>query len=118
MPKCECWYYTTSSGNSPVKEFIQSLDDHAKAKFYFKKGLLDEFGWRLPAPHAKHIGNDIEEVRFLGVVGHLRILYFFFTGYKIIFTNGFVKKKDKTPKNEIALALDRKRDFLIRMKVR
>ncbi len=115
MPKCECWYYTMSSGKSPVKEFVQSLDDQAKAKFYFKKGLLEEFGWRLPAPHAKHIGHDIYELRFQGVVGQLRVLYFFFTGNKIIFTNGFIKKTDKTPKNEITLALDRKKDFLNRM---
>jgi phage-related protein len=48
--------------------------------------------------------DGIFEVR--GKVGSniSRVLYFFHVDRKIILTNGFVKKTQKNPKNEITLA--------------
>jgi len=43
-----------------------------------------------------------------------RILYFFVAGHKIILTNGFVKKTQKTPSMEISLAKKYREDFLSR----
>ena len=43
-----------------------------------------------------------------------RILYFFVIEQKIILTNGFVKKTQKTPKNEIDLAKRRRNEYLNR----
>lgn len=40
-----------------------------------------------------------------------RILYFFFIGNKAVLTNGFTKKTQKTPKNEIELAKKYKADY-------
>ena len=34
---------------------------------------------------------------------------------KIILTNGFVKKRQKTPKEEIQIAKDRRKDFIERV---
>jgi phage-related protein len=48
--------------------------------------------------------------------GAVRVLYFFFHGDKVIFTNGFVKKTDKTPAREINTAVERRKDFLSRNK--
>lgn len=47
------------------------------------------------------VGNDIT-----------RIFYFFVIGQKIILTNGFIKKTQKTPKAEIALAKKYRNDYL------
>ena len=44
-----------------------------------------------------------------------RILYFFYCDNKIIMTNGFIKKTNKTPKKEIELAKLRKADYIERM---
>jgi phage-related protein len=107
-----CFYYITDSDRAPVEEFIDSLDYKAQRKFFFKKGLLEEFGPRLPQPHAKYIGDDIYELRLEATEGSVRILYFFFHGRDIIFTNGFMKKSNKTPKKEKELALERRKSFL------
>lgn len=40
-----------------------------------------------------------------------RIFYFFFVGHKIVLTNGFVKKTQKTPAHEIERALQYKADY-------
>ena len=41
-----------------------------------------------------------------------RVLYFFFAGQKVILTNGFVKKTQKTPSGEIEKARQYRADYL------
>ena len=111
-----CFYYLTESNRSPVEEFINSLDDRTQRKFFFARSLLEEFGSKLPYPHAKYIGNSIFELRFRGQQGAVRILYFFFQGNKIMFTNGFIKKSSRIPKNEVIMAIKRRKGFLNRQR--
>jgi phage-related protein len=112
--KISSYYYLSESGKSPVKEFIDSLDFKAQRKFFFVKELLEEFGHKLPFPHAKYIGDSIFELRFKGHEGAVRVLYFFYHEDKAIFTNGFIKKVQKTPKNEKNIAIERRNDFFSR----
>ena len=114
MTKISSYYYLTESCKSLVREFIDWLDYKTQRKFFFVKSLLEEFGHRLSQPHAKYIGDDIFELRFKGREGTIRVLYFFYHQDKAIFTNGFVKKTAKTPKNEKELAIQRRTDFLSR----
>jgi len=116
VAKITSYYYITESGKSLVKEFIDSLDFKSQRKFFFVKELLEEFGHRLPFPHAKYTGNSIFELRFKGHEGAVRVLYFFYHEDKAIFTNGFIKKTNKTPKNEISIAVEKRNDFLNRQK--
>jgi len=44
------------------------------------------------------------------------LLGFFESGVLLILTNGFTKKKQKTPPQEIELAVTRKNDYLKRRK--
>jgi len=78
----------------------------------FAKSLLEEFGHKLPQPHAKYLGDSIFELRFSGVEGSVRVLYFFFHQDKAILTNGFLKKNNRTPKREKELAIERRKTFL------
>ena len=82
MTGISCFYYVTESGKSPVRDFIDALDYSSQRKFFFVKSLLEEFGHRLPQPHAKYIGDEIFELRFKGQEGQIRILYFFFIRIK------------------------------------
>ena len=47
-----------------------------------------------------------------------RVLYFFVVGQKIILTNGFVKKTQKTPESEIDLAKKYRKDYESRKEYR
>lgn len=114
MAKITTYYYLTDSGKLPVKEFIDSLDFKSQRKFFFVKELLEEFGHRLPFPHAKYIGDSIFELRFKGHEGAIRALYFFYHEDRAIFTNGFIKKSQRMPKNEKHVAIERRSDFLSR----
>jgi len=111
-PNYSCFYFTTESGKSPAEEFISSLDEKTQEKFIFKKGLLEHFGPQLRQPHTDKIGDGIFELRFKGEEGQIRLLFFFFYEKKIILLHGFVKKTQKTPRIEIKIAKQRKKEFL------
>ncbi|MEA3305900.1 MAG: type II toxin-antitoxin system RelE/ParE family toxin [Candidatus Omnitrophota bacterium] len=104
--------YLTINGRSPVKAFINSLDRRTQLKFYNARDLLEQFGRRLTEPHAKQIEKNLFELRFIGIEGKIRVLYFFFHHNEAIFINGFVKKTQKAPKREITTALKRRKMFL------
>ncbi len=75
---------------------------------------MQEYGNQLREPYSKHLEDGIFELR--GKVGSdiTRVLYFFYYGGKIIFTNGFVKKSQKTPASEILKAKVYRKDYLER----
>ena len=114
MEKYNCYYYQSKNGRCLVEEFIESLSEASCRQYFAKVNLLETFGHKLPMPHAKKIESKekIYELRFNDKSGIIRVLYFFFEGNNIIFTNVFVKKTQKTPKKEIEIAIDRKKMFL------
>ena len=116
MGEYTCIFYETQDRKSPVEEFIESLDAETQDKFILKQQLLEDFGPQLRYPHTDHLGEGIFELRFKGKEGQVRVLFFFFYGKRIIFTHGFVKKTQKTPRKEIEIALKRRKDFLAKSK--
>lgn len=62
-------------------------------------------------PYSDHLVDEIFEIRAKVGSDLARVLYFFVIGKKIVLTNGFIKKTQKTPKNEIELAKKYRNDF-------
>ena len=112
MNKFKCIYFQTDSGRLPVKEFIDSLHERTQQKYFEIVGLLENYGKSLPKPHTDALGEDIHELRFSGIEGRIRVLYFFYFEQKIIFTNGFIKKRQKAPKKSLELAKERRRFYI------
>lgn len=65
-------------------------------------------------PYSEHLDDGIFELRCKLGSNITLSLYFFYNNGRIIFTNGFVKKSQKTPKNVITLAKQYRKDFLER----
>lgn len=107
-------FYETQNGDCPVEDFLQSLDDKMAAKMYGMIELLEEYGPELRMPYSEAIQDGIFELRAKFSSNITRIMYFFFSGKKIILTNGFVKKSQKIPKKELLLAIKYKKEFLAR----
>ena len=76
--------------------------------------LLSEQGVLLKGPYTRQIRGKIRELRVKDHLGHIRVLYFTFTGRRFVLLHGFLKKTDKTPEREIELAERRMTDFLER----
>jgi len=104
-------YYETANGKKPAREFIQNLPLKLEAKAYMEIGLLEQFGMHLSMPYSRHIKDGIYELRIQHAVYKARIFYFFMIGKRIILTNGFLKKTNKTPPEEIEKALYYRADY-------
>lgn len=103
--------YETSNGDCPVQDFLDSLDDKMAAKMYGMIKLLEEYDPALRMPYSEHLQNGIFELRAKVSSNTTRVLYFFYVNKKIILTNGFVKKTQKTPKKELLTAMKYKKDY-------
>ena len=107
--------YEKTNGEVPVEEFLDSIDPKMRAKIYGLMEILQEKGNMLREPYSKHLDDGIYELRCKFGSDITRVLYFFYYDGKIVMTNGFVKKTQKTPKKEIKLAKERRKDFIERM---
>lgn len=104
-------FYATKDGREPAKEFIESLDAKMIAKLLKIIELLEANGPSLRIPYSEHLGDGIFEIRAKQGSDITRVLYFFVVGKKIVLTNGFVKKTQKTPKREIEKAKKFRSDY-------
>jgi phage-related protein len=66
----------------------------------------------LGEPHVKHLEGKLWELRLTGRDGIARALYVTAIGRRVIVVRAFVKKKQKTPRAEIELALRRAKEII------
>jgi phage-related protein len=104
-------YYTLPNGKKPIEVFLNGLDTKMQAKAFGSLYILSEYGNTLREPYSKAIGDGIFELRIKFASDINRIFYFFCIENTIVLTNGFVKKTQKTPRWEIALARKYKADY-------
>lgn len=108
-------FYRSESGNSPVEDFLDSLSGKQAQKMVWVLRLIEELEV-VPSQYLKKLVNtdDIWEVRVQFGGNIFRLLGFFDGTTLLILTNGFAKKSQKTPRQEIEVATQRKNDYLLR----
>ncbi len=85
---------------------IQELSPLMKAKVFNALDKLEQQGSALRFPHSRLIGDGLFELR-AGNRDISRTFFAFAVGKKIYILRTFVKKTQKTPRNEIEIALKR-----------
>ncbi|HMT07852.1 MAG TPA: type II toxin-antitoxin system RelE/ParE family toxin [Pyrinomonadaceae bacterium] len=105
-------YYKTANGECPVDDFLNSLSTKQFEKVTWVLSIIRELPL-ISRQYFKKLVNtdDIWEVRIDSGSDTFRILGFMEKGNFVILTNGFTKKTEKTPPNEIKLAEKRKKDY-------
>lgn len=68
----------------------------------------------LREPYSKPLEDGIFELRVKVGSDISRVLYFFFVGRRVVLTNGFIKKTQKTPSAEIERAKRYRAEFISR----
>lgn len=111
----EIKFYKTPSGKIPVKEFLDSLGPKHARKVIWVLELVERMN-QVPVQYFKKLKstNDLWEIRARVGSNSFRLLGFIDNEEFVVLTNGFSKKTQKTPKNEIDLAEQRKADYLFR----
>jgi len=110
-------FYRLLNGKSPVEEFLDSLTSKQAQKVLWILQLIEELDV-IPRQYFKKLvdSEGIWEIRIQFGSDIFRLLGFFDGGTLLILTNGFAKKTQKTPPQEIALAVRRKEEYLARRK--
>jgi phage-related protein len=92
--------------------FFEKQNKKVKAKIVWMFDLIEDLQ-RVPETYLKHIENTdgLYEIRVQLGSDIFRIFCFFDKGQLVVLANGFQKKTQKTPKQEIELALKIKREY-------
>lgn len=90
-----------------ANKFIDSLPEKMQSKIYRTVDLLREFGYRLPDPYCKALKETpgLKELRVKLATDICRLFYFHYKDKVYVITSGYVKKRDKTDRQEIERAL-------------
>lgn len=114
MPSVTILYYTTTSGDNPVEDFLDSLQKSQKAKIFRIFQYIKEYGLTTAIQHIKKLaGTPLWEIRILGQ-DNIRVFYVTVQEESILLVHGFIKKSQKTPEKEISTALNRIKDYQTR----
>ena len=93
-----------------MREWLKALPKNER-KMIGEDIMTVQFRWPLGMPLVDNIGSGIWEVRSKLPTRIARTLFFVHEG-EIVLLHGFVKKTRKTPKEDRALALQRKNAYL------
>lgn len=94
--------------NATVDDEIAALPEDMRARLTRVSAFIEAVGLeRVGEPHVKHIRGPLWEMRLTGRDGISRALYVTAAGKRVVIVRAFIKKTQKTPRQEIELALAR-----------
>lgn len=103
-------FYRTRGGAEVVRDWLRSLDEtdrHAVGMDLMRV----QYRWPVGMPLCRSLGDGLWEVRSTLPSNRIaRVLFSVHQG-RILALHGFIKKTQKTPDGDLALARRRKREF-------
>jgi phage-related protein len=103
-------FFKTDANNEPVRQWLQNLPREDR-KIIGSDILTVQYAWPIGRPLVDNLGDGIWEVRSRLKNRIARILFTLVEG-EIVLLHGFIKKDRKTPKTELDLARNRKKQYL------
>ena len=107
-------FYTSQCGDSPIDDFLDSLQVKVRAKVEKWMQKLQENGPHLPRPYADVLRDKIRELRISHGSLEIRLLYFFWNRKSIVMVHGLIKKKREVSVQDIEKAIRLMNDFITR----
>lgn len=100
-------FYQSESGKQPVRDWLMKLEVADRKTIGIDIKTV-EFGWPIGMPTCRAMGKGLYEVRSSLTSGRIARVLFCIHNGQMVLLHGFIKKSQKTPKQELDLALDRK----------
>jgi len=108
----EIIFYRLKSGKSPIEKFLDSLTDKQFEKTAYVFDLIESQAFVSTEYFKKLKGTqNIWEVRIQQGNNIFRFLGFLDGNQLVVLNHGFIKKTQKTPRNEIKIAEKRKKEY-------
>lgn len=101
-------FYQTEAGAEPVRGWLKSLSQEDRSVIGNDIKTV-EYGWPVGMPTCRPMGKGLFEVRSNLSDGRIARVFFCLYENQMILLHGFIKKAQKTPKQDLDLALERKR---------
>ena len=105
-------FYHTSSGRSPIEEFIEALSKADKARFAEVLVGLGQFGMSYSRVTFKPLRGKLWEIKFSAPGGGYRVVYVLVARDEMVILHAFKKTTPKTPLRDLDLAEKRMKEVL------
>lgn len=103
-------FYRTPGGAELVRDWLRSLD--VRERRAIGTDLLRiQFRWPVGMPLCRAMGDGLWEARTTLPSNRIARVLFFVNRDRIVLLHGFIKKTQKTPDEELALARKRRKEF-------
>jgi phage-related protein len=109
LPKLRAVFYASGSGREPVREWLKALDSDER-KLIGTDIAYVQFKWPLGKPRVDHLRGPIWEIR-TRLRNRIARVLFVVSDEELVLLHGFVKQTQKTPNDDIALALARWKEW-------
>ena len=103
-------FFKTGAGNEPVRDWLKSLP-REECKTIGVDILKIQYAWPLGKPLVENLGDGVWEIRSR-LVNRIARTLFVVVDEEIVLLHGFIKKRQKTPPDELDLARKRKKQYL------
>ena len=108
--KLDVRFFAGDGGNEPVRKWLLTLTWDER-KIIGDDVLKVQYCWPVGKPLVDSLGDGLWEVRS-NLGDRIARIVFYVGGHEMILLHGFIKKTQKTPRQELALALKRKKQLL------
>jgi phage-related protein len=103
--------WTLDYYSEDLQQQLLKLPASLQARYFHLTDLMLEVGPDLGMPHTRAMGQGLFEIRLKGKEGIARVFYCTMIGKRIVMLHQFIKKTDKTPIRELAIARQRLKDI-------
>ncbi len=103
-------FFKTEGGNEPVRDWLKEQESEIK-KLIGEDIKAVEFLWPVGYPQVRKLDRDLWEVRTNLPQGISRV-FFTICGDNMVLLHSIIKKTQKTPKEDLALAKKRRNQVL------
>jgi len=101
-------FYRTEAGGEPVRDWIKGLSPEDRKRIGEDIKTV-EFGWPVGMPVCRPLRDGIYEVRASLRQNRIaRVLFYFDKRGRMVLLHGFIKKAQKTPREDLDLAKSNK----------
>ena len=103
--------FTIEYYSEAVQHEILALPDSLAARYVVLTRRIAAVGPNLGTPHTEAFGDGLFELRLKGQEGIARVFFCTLVGRRVVMLHSFVKKTQKTPPRELAVARTRMKEI-------
>ena len=108
--KLPAYFFESAGGRQPVREWLLMLSTEDR-KLVGRDIQKVEFGWPLGMPYCRSLSDGLWEVRSDLTDGKIGRVIFCVSRSRMVLLHGFLKKTQKTPPQDLRLALKRMKEL-------